>query len=124
LLRSTRVPRTSGIRRAIASAGERVNLVAGRQQIGFFEVAYTDFTELRYADGRFKAYSVPIVGHRSRMVWGWSVGDRADSDLALGAWRGVEEMLASLGIEYRELIVHHDRDPVYTGYRWTAQLLV
>jgi len=55
---------------------------------------------------------------------GLAVGDRADSDLALGAWRGVEEMLASLGIEYRELIVHHDRDPVYTGYRWTAQLLV
>jgi putative transposase len=65
LMRSTRPPRASGIREVIAAAGEKVNLVAGLDEIGPFEVAYTDFTELVYAGG--KAQLIPIIGHRTKI---------------------------------------------------------
>ena len=35
-----------------------------------------------------------------------------------------EERLRRHGYSFRGLIVHHDQDPVYTGYGWTAQLLL
>jgi hypothetical protein len=41
------------VRQAIIEAGERANLVAQLEQIEIFQVAYTDFTELLYADGNF-----------------------------------------------------------------------
>ncbi len=34
------------------------------------EVAYADFTELLYADGRRKGYLIPIVDHVSKMALG------------------------------------------------------
>ncbi len=55
LLRSTRVPRPSGVRKVVAEAGARANLVARLEEIGPFQVAYADFTEIWYADGRKKA---------------------------------------------------------------------
>lgn len=124
LLRSTRPPRPSGIRQALATSSARVNLVARRGQIGLFEVAYTDFTELRFADGRRKAYLMPLVGHNCKMAYGWAVGERANTDLALAAWERAKETFQRLGIPYRGMIIHHDRDPVFTGYGWTGQLLL
>lgn len=124
LLRSTRAPQPSGIRRALVASGERVNLVAQREQIGLFEVAYTDFTELRFADGRRKAYLMPLVGHNCKMAYGWAVGERANTDLALFAWERAKETFQRLGIPYQGMIIHHDRDPVFTGYGWTGQLLL
>jgi hypothetical protein len=66
LIRSVKPPKPSGVRQAITVAGDRVNLVAGREQIAPFNVAYADFTELIYADGRRKAYLIPIVDHGSK----------------------------------------------------------
>jgi hypothetical protein len=52
LLRTTRAPRPSAIRQIITEAKGRANLIADLETIELFQVAYTDFTELRYADGR------------------------------------------------------------------------
>ncbi len=49
LLRGTRVPKPSGVRRALQAAGHRVNLVQALEAIGPLAVLYTDFTELLYA---------------------------------------------------------------------------
>lgn len=76
LIRCTRTPKPSGIRRVITAAGNRINLVAGRQDIRPMEVAYTDFT---------------LRAHR----------------MDVGA-----------------APIHHDQDPVFTSYAWTARLLV
>ena len=61
IVRSTHRPRPSSIRQAITKAGKLANLVAQLEEIGLFQVLYTDFTELRYADGRRKAFLIPIV---------------------------------------------------------------
>jgi hypothetical protein len=85
LLRSVPAPKAGQIRQAIRRVGERANLVAAMSQIGLFEVAYTDFTELVYADGTRKAYLMPLIGHACKVVYGWAVGEHADTALALTA---------------------------------------
>ena len=124
LLRSTRIPRPSGIRRIITEAKGRVNLVAHLKGIDPFQVAYTDFTEIRYAGGRKKAYLMPIIGHVSKVVYGWALGERADLSLALAAWERAKRTFRGLGIVCKDMILHHDQDPAFTSYGWTGQLLL
>lgn len=122
LLRRTRPPRPSAVRQVIVTAGARANLVATLETIGPLAVLYTDFTELVYAAG--KAWLMALVDHTSKVVPGWAVGAHADTALALAAWRRARGWLRRHGFEVAGLIVHHDQDPVYTGYGWTGQLLV
>ena len=124
LLRSVRAPKPSRVRQVIVAAGKRVNLVAQMTRVGLFEVAYTDFTELRLADGRRKAYLMPIIGHTCKMAYGWAVGEQANTALALEAWKMAKTTFHKHDIAYEGMVVHHDQDPVYTGYRWTGQLLL
>ena len=124
LIRGTKPPKPSGIRRAITVAGDRINLVAGKKTIRPFEVAYTDFTELVYANGRRKAYLMPLVDHATKLVLGWAVGEHADTGLALQGWERARQSLLGHGLGLQALIVHHDQDPVFTGYAWTARLLL
>lgn len=124
LLRSTRAAKPSGIRQAIIAAGVRVNLVAQLEQIGLFEVAYTDFTELLLADGTRKAHLIPIIGHVCKMAYGWAVGERANTALALLAWKRAKETFQQYDIPYVGMIIHHDQDVVFTGYGGTGQLLL
>jgi len=124
LLRSARRPKPSPIQRVLRSVGERANLVAQMEEIGLFQVAYTDFTELVYADGARKAYLMPIIGHVCKMAYGWAVGERNDTNLALQAWQLAKDTFQQLAISCAGMIIHHDQDSVYTGYRWTAQLLL
>ena len=124
LIRGTKPPKPSGIRRAIAAAGDRINLLAGKERIQPFEVAYADFTELVYANGRRKAQLIPIVDHITKLVLGWAVGERAVTELALAAWGHARRGLQDHGVCLEQVIVHHDQDPVFTGYGWTARLLL
>ena len=122
LIRGTRPPRPSGIRQVITEAGEKINLVAGLEEIGPFEVAYTDFTELVYARG--KAQLIPIVDHRTKVCLGWALGPKAVTELALAAWKAAVQSLRRLGRSPRGMIVHQDRDPVFTSHGWTSRLLL
>jgi putative transposase len=123
LVRSTRPPKSGGVQRAIKAAGKHANLVAQMERIAPFQVLYTDFTELRFADGRQKAFLIPILGHASKMVYGWAVGETTNTTLALKAWQRARGTLQRLGIRCAGMIVHQDQDPVFTSYAWTAQLL-
>ena len=124
LMRTIKPPKPSGIRRVITAAGGRAYLVAGRGGIRPFEVAYADFTELVYAGGRQKAHLIPILDHASKMVVGWAVGEAAVTQLALEAWKRAKRTLTEQRAEIKGPIVHHDQDPVFTGYGWVGQLLV
>jgi len=124
IMRGTRQRKPSGIRKAILEVGDRVNLVAQMDRIGLLRVVYTDFTELLYANGSRKAVLMPIIGHTSKLACGWAVGESGNTTVALRAWSRARDTLRHLGVAYGGMIVHHDRDPVYTGYRWTSQLLL
>ena len=60
----------------------------------------------------------------SGWVAGWAVGKSADRDLALRCWEMAKVNLAWWSVDPEGLIVHHDQDSVYTGYRWLGQLLI
>lgn len=124
LLRCVRIPKPSGIRRIILEAKGRANLVAPLKTIGLFQVTYTDITEICYAGGRRKAYLMPIIGHVSKKVYGWSLGERANLLLARTAWERARRTFRRLGIVSEGMIVHQDQDPVFTSYGWTGPLLL
>jgi len=124
LVRSTHRPRPSKIHRAIQAAGDRANRVAQLSEISLFQVMYTDFTELPFANGKRKAHLMPIIGHVSKMVYGWAVGGSADTALALRAWEQTKATFRRLGVRYVGMIMHHDRGSVFISYEWTSQLLL
>lgn len=124
IIRGTRKRRPSGIRKAILEVGDKANLVAQMDRIELFQVVYTDFTEISYANGCRKAVLMPIIGHTSKLACGWAVGKTGTTEVALRAWRRARETLSGFGIPRSGMIMHHDRDPVYTGYRWTSRLLL
>ncbi len=124
ILRSTHRPRPSNVQKAITEAGELANLVAQMDEMDLFQVVYTDFTEILYADGDRKAILMPIIGHVSKMAFGWAVGQSRGAALALQAWEHAKRTFQQLGISHVGMIMHHDRDSVYTGYEWTSQLLL
>ncbi len=94
----------------------------GWREIGPFEVAYTDFTELVYATG--KAQLIPILDHRTKVCLGWALGPKAVTELALAAWKVAGRSLRRLGRSPLGMIVHHDQGSVFTSYGWTSQLLL
>jgi transposase InsO family protein len=124
ILRNSHRPKPSSVQQAIADAGEHANLVAQMEEIALFQVVYTDFTELRYADGQRKAFLIPIIGHVSKVVYGWAIGEHADTSLALQAWEQAKATFQELDIAYSGMIMHHDRDSVFTSHAWTVQLLL
>jgi transposase InsO family protein len=87
-------------------------------------VLHTDFTELRFAGGTQKAYLMPIIGHVSKLAFGWAVGESANRTLALNAWREAGETIRQLNIDPAGMVMHQDQDPVYTSYAWTGRLLL
>lgn len=124
LLRSTRRPKPSQVRQAIVEAGERANRVTQLEEIGLFEVAYTDFTELLYAGGQRKAYLIPIIGHVCKLAYGWAIGAGPDAATALRAWEGAKATFRQLVIPYQGMILHHDQGSAFISYAWTGQLLL
>jgi putative transposase len=124
LIRSTRRPKPSRLRRIIRQAGGRANLIADLETIGVFDVFYTDFTELVYAHGKAKAHFMPILDHTSRFCLGWALGERANREVALEAWNLAREMLKDWNFDVTASILHQDQDSVYTSYDWTGRLLL
>jgi transposase InsO family protein len=124
LIRSTRRPKPSKIRQAIQAAGDRANLVAQLGEIRPFQVMYTDFTELPFANSSRKAQLIAIIGHTSKIVYGWAVGRSTDTVLALQAWEHAKATFHRLGVHYEGMIMHHDQGSAFISYDWTSQLLL
>ena len=61
---------------------------------------------------------------QDKMALGWAVGERSVTELALKAWARAKQALIKYGVDQSGIIVHHDQDPVFTSYGWTAQLLL
>ena len=67
---------------------------------------------------------MPIIDHRSKLVLGRALGESADTELALEAWRKANKTLRRLGQKIEKLIIHHDQDGVYTGHGWLSKVVV
>ena len=123
LRRAVVKPKQSKPRRYLQKA-RGLNLVQGIHDPKAFQVWYTDFTEIKYANGEKKAYLMPIIDHKTKLVAGWEVSDRKDTALALNALWAARENLERMGLSLEDKFIHHDQDAVYTGYRWLQVVLI
>ena len=114
----------SPIRKNIRKSNNKMNLLNSRERILPLEAMVTDFTEVRYNNGEQKAYLMAILGLVSKMIYGWGISKQANTALALKAWQRAQACFRELGIDWKGMIMHHDRDSVYTGYRCLKQLLI
>jgi len=128
LIRRVKKPKPSFITKTLIALGNKMNIVgqmlAEGETINLFEVCYTDFTELIYCYGNRRAQLMPIIEHVSKIALGWAVGNSPNTKVALEAWNMATKTTKDLGFSTKGLIMHHDRDPVYTGYKWLGQLLL
>ena len=79
---------------------------------------------MRYNQGKSKAQLIPIIGHTNKIALGWALGNTASTEVALTAWKMATKTIKNLGFSTQGLTIHHDRDPVFTGYEWLGQLLL
>lgn len=123
LKRHVHKPSESEIRRAIRESGDSADLINGREEIGLFEACVTDFTDIYYGYGSKKAKLMVIVGYICKMIYGWSLGERRNIEVALKCWERAKQTLKRFNISWEGMIIHHDRDSVYTSHKWLSQLL-
>lgn len=116
--------RPSPVAKLVREAGPSADLVKGHS-FGALEAFSTDFTELVYDGGSKKAHLMVLLDIASKWASGWSVGATRNRSMALEAVDSLREGMFLLGEpSLSEVIVHHDRDSVYTSYRWLERLLL
>jgi len=124
ILKRVHRPKPSPVRLLLQDSGSNVNQVAALKCIDDFEVLYTDFTEILYRRGQSKAQLMPIIDHHSKLVVGHALGDSANTDLALTAWRKAKMTLKRYQRNLKEMIIHHDQDSVYIGHGWLHEVVM
>lgn len=116
--------RPSAVAKLLREARSSADLVKDR----YFEalqVFSTDFTELIYDGGHKKAWLMVMLDIGSKWAGGWSVGPSRSRTMAIEAVDSLREGMASLGsADLSGVIVHHDKDSVYTSYAWLERLLL
>ncbi len=124
LPRAIRKPKLGGVLKLIQSLGARANLLAAIPNPKPFEAVVTDFTEIRYNQGRNKLEMIAYEDLGSRLVLGYATGETQDTELALKAWDKTKAELKRKGVNLEEVIVHQDQGSVFTGYGYTGQLVL
>ena len=119
------IPRRSksGVQQILHHRKGNLDKVSGRE-FGVLEAFSTDFTELRYAQGRHKAWLMTLSDLESRWAAGWSLGPRRNRRVALRCWEQAKERIVQLGGQVSGIIVHHDQDPVFTSHAWLRKLRI
>ncbi len=113
----------SAVQQLVVTAGRSADLLKGRS-FEVLEAFSTDFKELLYDAGQKKAYLMVLLDLKSRWAGGWAVEDRRSRCVALQALEDLRTNMASLGQRLWGVVIHHDKDSVYTSYRWLEQLLL
>ena len=110
----------------ILRLGSQVNLLAARKTMGppikTGELVVTDFTRLLYVGGTKTAWLITLIGLKEKVCWGFAVGQSNDTALALASWQKLKRNRRRWKTKVKELIVHQDRDPVFTSYEWVGRL--
>jgi putative transposase len=116
--------RPSPVAKLISAAGPSADLVKDRH-FEALQAFSRDFTELLYDGGTKKAWTMVMLDIASKWAGGWSVGASRNRRMALEAVNSLREGMTSLGrASLSGMIVHHDKDSVYTSYAWLQRLLL
>lgn len=121
LPRCTAAYKPSRVQKTLGECKGKLDLVKGRN-FGLLEVFSTDFTELKYANG--KAVLMAMIDIVGKSVMGWALSERRNTELALECWQRTKEELQGYRVPPKGLLIHSDKDSVYTGYEWLNELLI
>jgi putative transposase len=124
IIRKVKRPKPNVVTKAIKQAGNKANLVAQIENPDLYQICYTDFSEIPYADGTKKAQLMPILEHFSKHVSGWVLSEHDNTQAAMIAWFEAKLKIKKLGFSIKGLIIHQDQDPVYTSYEWARQIII
>jgi putative transposase len=113
----------SRVLRVIAEAGKSADLTKGRS-FAPMEAFCTDFTELAYAGGERKAWLMALLDINSRWMGGWSVAPQRHREMALEALSHLRRRVRKHDRDLTGVVIHHDRDSVYTSHAWLRQVLL
>jgi len=116
-------PKPSMVKQILDDAKGHLNLAVGLEAEPL-ELLSTDFTEIRFDQGRRKTHLIAMIDVGSDWVPGWAVGLSANGTLALECWEEVGKAYAQFGRDMAGVMVHQDRDPVFTGYDWLRALVL
>lgn len=67
---------------------------------------------------------MPILDHKAKWIAGWAVSECRNTALALAAFKMARSNLREAEIRLEDQFIHHDKDSVYTGYRWLQAVLI
>ena len=115
--------RPSAVAKLVAAAGRSADLIKGRS-LSILGAFSTDFKEIAYDGGRKKAWVMVLLDLKSRWAGGFAVGASRNRSVALEALHDLRRNIASLGQHFSGVVIHHDKDSVYTSYRWLEELLL
>ena len=124
LMNNVDKPSQSEARKFIDSVGDGCNIVKKLDSIKPLQVFYTDYTEIFFDNGNKKAYLMALLDHSGKLVAGYTLEKRKNTDTALKAIKRAASALEELGHTLKGKIIHHDQDPVYTGYKWMREVLI
>lgn len=122
LRRSVSVPPPSPVDTILQTHRGELNRLKGRM-FAPFGLLSGDFTELRWRQGRRKAWLAGFYDPASCLPVGWAVGRSANTCLALRAWKQVQAWYSPGEESLESVVVHTDQDTVFKSYRWLHQLL-
>ena len=107
----------------ISQVGQNANLVQNRT-VDPLCVFCTDFTELLYYQGQKKAWLMAFLDIQTRWIAGFGVGAHRNRALAIHCLDQLQNNLSCLGRRLSDILIHHDRDSVYTSYDWLHRVLI
>ena len=107
----------------ISEVGQDANLVQNRTVDPLY-VFCTDFTELRYCQGQKKAWLMAFLDIQTRWIAGFGVGAHRNRALAIYCLDQLQNNLSCLDRGLSDILIHHDRDSVYTSYDWLHRVLI
>ena len=107
----------------ISQVGQNANLVQNRT-VDPLCVFCTDFTELFYCQGQKKAWLMAFLDIQTRWIAGFGVGTHRNRALAIYCLNQLQNNLACLDRRLEDILIHHDRDSVYTSYDWLHRVLI
>ncbi|MDA1190081.1 MAG: integrase core domain-containing protein [Candidatus Poribacteria bacterium] len=113
----------SRVQTLIREVGSDADLVKGKM-LSALNAFSTDFTELVYAEGRKKGWAMVLLDIKSRWAGGWTVAAQRHRQTALSALTHLRSRMEVYHRDLEGVIIHHDRDSVYTSHDWLRQVLL
>ena len=107
----------------ISEVGQEANLVQKRT-VDPLCVFCTDFTELLYCQGQKKAWLMAFWDIHTRWIAGFGVAKHRNRALAIYCLDQLQNNLACLDRRLKDILIHHDRDSVYTSYDRLHRVLI